>query len=107
MSTIVKGSENFTDQQPFEVTQEDLVKPWGGMTEGQAFGCAFCLVNPDIEQHQFSVGDVARWVYVGSAPNIFVCQTHDHPDVVKTWESVWERTCKPILRRWGQDWGRR
>lgn len=73
------------DGRPWQVTEEDLRKPWYGGKNGKFFRCCMC-------GHKFELGDVARWQYTNSTPgasgNPLVCAKCDGPDVVQRWASM-------------------
>lgn len=93
---------SFTNQNPFEVTEE-LRK---GFTRGKRrFQCSMC-------GHEFAVGDVAKWVYANYADspvrcgNFFVCQTHDLPNVMELAAESYNNA-KKLAKQWGiygPDW---
>lgn len=92
------GSTQFTNGNPFTVTEADLQIRWGGWNpgthaHGRMFGCRFC-------EKPFEAGDVARWQYLEGAPNAFVCSGCDRPEIVGLLLDDWHKT-KAGMRRWG------
>lgn len=86
---------SFTDGKPFTVTAEHLKVNWSGRGRA-AFRCGLCM-------HSLEKGDVARWVYVArQAPNIFVCEACDGPDVAERFQRRWADVIRPILEMWGE-----
>lgn len=82
----------WTSQQRFYVTTEMLAQRWG--TNTQPPDCGLCA-------HVFVDGDICRWQMIPSgAPNIFVCQQCDGPDVVERFTRYWFGVVRPIIRRW-------
>jgi hypothetical protein len=88
---------DFTNQEPFVVTAEDLKRPWSGYRDGRKFGCGICL-------SRFEEGQTVRWILMRGAPNLFVCAACDTPDIKEKWVDRWHNVIVPILKRWGHDY---
>jgi len=76
---MIIGSKNFTNRQPFRVTEDDETKNWSGYCDGRRFRCALC-------GEHLKEGMTARWVYTnfkgsGVSGNPFVCGDCDEGDL--------------------------
>lgn len=94
---------SFTNQQPFEVTEQQRA----GLTRhGKRFNCAIC-------GHEFKAGDTARFVYANGtnglrSGNFFVCPQHDTPDVLDRAKESFDQAVK-LAKQWGiygPDWAK-
>lgn len=93
---------SFTDQKPFTVTDKMLTYTWGG----GGLRCSLCGMK-------FKSGDVARWVYCNSSPelkchNFMTCQNCDGEDVAKRGSDSYEKAVS-MAKAWGiygPDWQR-
>lgn len=90
---------DFRNQQPWTVAQDDIKVSWSGGKDGKYFRCGLC-------GHKFVVGDTCRWVYMNSTPtskfgNFLVCSECDCSDVINRrleWEKEAENKFWQLLR---------
>ena len=89
---------SFTDGHSRVATLEDCSARWNGARDGLFFRCEVC-------GHRFAVGDVWRFVYMGSTrgigglgiPNALVCGACDGPDVKERIVAHWREA---VTRFW-------
>lgn len=74
-------TENFTNQQPFTVTEKQAHTYWG-FHRKEGLRCYMCGC-------EIPEGSVARWIYAGGLGtiNFIVCASCDGPDVIERWKS--------------------
>lgn len=86
-------SARWTDGQPF-VVHRAMVETFTYVKNLKALTCGFCM-------QPIGEGDTARWLYIPTGSNTFVCAECDSPDAVTRWAEKWRIEIAPILRRWG------
>lgn len=86
-------SHDWTDQKQFTLDASDLAS-FAAVKNLRVLVCGFC-------KRTLREGDLARWVYVEAASNVFVCQRCDSPDASERFRRRWRDVIHPILERWG------